>query len=191
MESGKVGYWLQVGANFGLLAGLVLVGCQLAQNTEMLRLQMLHSESRRTTEIELTYVGERGAQAWENAIERPAELSFAEQRIVESLIYSTFESWRHSYLLHTQGLLGEEWADRVGVEAPYYLDHIYGRAWWDNFKALAVEGEIPAPLLVVIDAQLTENSNFHPEYHGEIMRRVRERVDAAANDSDTNSNAAR
>jgi len=191
MESSKVGYWLQVGANLGLLAGLVLVGLQLAQNTDVLRLQMLHSESRRTTEIELAYVGERGAQAWENAIERPAELSFAEQRIVESLIWSTFEGWRHSYLLHTEGLLGEEWADRVGVEAPYYLDHIYGRAWWDNFKALAVEGEIPAPLLVVIDAQLTENSNFHREYHGEIMRRVRERVDAAANDSDRNGNAAR
>ena len=32
MESSKVGYWLQVGANIGILAGLVLVALQMEQN---------------------------------------------------------------------------------------------------------------------------------------------------------------
>jgi hypothetical protein len=42
MESSKVGYWLQVGANIGILAGLVLVALQMEQNTEITRFQLAH-----------------------------------------------------------------------------------------------------------------------------------------------------
>ncbi len=35
MESSKIGYWLQVGANIGILAGLILVGFQINQNTKI------------------------------------------------------------------------------------------------------------------------------------------------------------
>ena len=36
MDSNKVANWVQVGANFGLLAGLVLVAVQINQNSEQL-----------------------------------------------------------------------------------------------------------------------------------------------------------
>ena len=45
MESSKLGYWLQVGANIGLLAGLILVGFQIQQNSQILRTQVITEEA--------------------------------------------------------------------------------------------------------------------------------------------------
>ncbi len=100
---GKLGQWLQVGANTGILAGLILVGFQLAQNTELLRLQIINDTSRRTADHEYIFVGEQGAEAWATAIENPTELSFADQRILESLIWPVFEAWRNAHTLHSEG----------------------------------------------------------------------------------------
>jgi hypothetical protein len=182
MESSKVGYWLQVGANVGILAGLVLVGIQINQNTEMVRLQMLDAESQRVTGGEYVLVGEKGAAAWAKAILEPANLTFEEQRIVEALIWPAFENWEHAYRMHQQGLLGEEWIDRVSSETAYWLDHVYGRAWWENFKAMSVENEIPSELRELIDQLLSDSDNFHVVYHREIMDRVRSATESSAQD---------
>ena len=37
---GKLGKWLQVGANVGILAGLILVALQIQQNSELGRLYL-------------------------------------------------------------------------------------------------------------------------------------------------------
>ncbi len=44
MESSKFGYWLQIGANVGILAGLILVGLQINQNTELTRMSIFSAE---------------------------------------------------------------------------------------------------------------------------------------------------
>jgi hypothetical protein len=41
MESSKLGYWLQVSANIGILAGLILVGLQMTQSNSLAATQLL------------------------------------------------------------------------------------------------------------------------------------------------------
>ena len=45
MDTNKMVSWLQVGANLGIILGLVLVGLQLKQNSDLLKIQLLYQES--------------------------------------------------------------------------------------------------------------------------------------------------
>jgi hypothetical protein len=76
--------------------------------------------------------------------------------------------------MYEQGLIGNEWRDRVSSESPYWLDHDYGRAWWANFKETAIEGEIPPELAELIDKKLDVFSNYHVEYHEGVMKKLAE-----------------
>ena len=46
MNFEKLNRWLQVSANIGIVLGLVLVGFQLKQNSELARIQLLYEESK-------------------------------------------------------------------------------------------------------------------------------------------------
>ena len=169
--------WLSIAANIGLIAGLVLVGVQINQNSELLRLQMIDQESRRATDHEKVYVGEIGAETWAKVISDPRNLTLTEQRVAESLIWSMFEAWRNSYKLHQAGLLGPEWKDRVIEEVPYVLDHPYGRAWWRNLKVDAQPDEIATELGTLVDQILSQPRDFHANYHKGIMDLLEEELD--------------
>ena len=177
MRLDNLSSWLQITANLGIIAGLILVGIQINQNTQMIRVQMLSEESARTAGIEHVYAGEDPAAVWAKGLEQPAELTFREQRILESLIWSTYENWAHSYRLYRDGVIGEEWKIRVVSEVAYNLDHVYGRAWWETLKEHSADGEIPEELRILIDDLLSESRDFHRTYHRDIMKRVREQIE--------------
>ena len=52
-----LGKWVQIGANLGMVAGLILVGLQLQQNSDLLRTQLLYEESNRQSQFELAMLG--------------------------------------------------------------------------------------------------------------------------------------
>lgn len=134
MDFGKLSNWLQVSANIGIVLGLVLVGMQLKQNSDLARIQLLHDESRRAVEFELEVVGERGAEVWAKSIEDPENLTLDEVRIMEALLWSFIENLRGTHRLAQLGLLEEDdWRSRVESEVTFYLSDPYSRAWWTVF----------------------------------------------------------
>jgi hypothetical protein len=137
----------------------------------MVRLQTLGDENKRVTNLEGLIIGEQGARACAKVIEYPLDMSFEDQRVVEAIIWPNFENWEHMFKLHEQGLLGDEWKDRVTEEVPF--DHEYGRAWWRNFNDFAVVGEIPGELKVLIDELLGDSPDFHVQYHKGVMQHIR------------------
>ncbi len=58
MESSKVGSWLQIGANFGILAGLMLVSVQIVQSNAITGAELFSDNLESTVARELALVGE-------------------------------------------------------------------------------------------------------------------------------------
>ena len=134
MDFGKLNSWLQVSANIGIVLGLLLVGVQLKQNTDLARIQMLNEESQRVVTYELEIVGERGAEVWAKSIQDPENLTLEEVRIMEALLWSFTENLRGTYRLAQLGLLEEsDWRERLESEVVFYLSDRYSRAWWANY----------------------------------------------------------
>ncbi len=75
MDFTKTSNWLQVTANLGFVAGLILVGVQLQHNSDLLKTQLLDEESRRIVEQEAQYVGEHAAKVWAKSLTEPRNLN--------------------------------------------------------------------------------------------------------------------
>lgn len=168
MNSGRLNDWLQVAANVGIVAGLVLVGVQLKQNSDLLKTQMMYEESNRAIDIETKVVGENGAEIWAKSITDPENLSVAEQRVIEALLWSYTEQLRATRMLAQLGLLNDEdWRQRVEADSAFYLANNYGRAWWANYSA---GGDFPDDLVAAINERLSRvDTNFTGKYLKGIM----------------------
>ncbi len=136
MESSKLGYWLQVGANIGILVGLILVGLQIQQSIELTRVQLDKQDSIANMNAELHLGGEEIAVAWQKAIENPKDLSLSEMRTLEALLWGfAIVPWHNNYRMYELGLIEDhEWRARVNADAPFGLGYPYARAWWADLK---------------------------------------------------------
>ncbi|MDA0994095.1 MAG: hypothetical protein O3A13_10770 [Proteobacteria bacterium] len=135
MKIKRLSSWLQITANVGILGGLVLVGFQLEQNSEILQAQMMSAESRSVIDQEMQIIGEQGAAAWVSAMSDPTKVSPEHHRIMEAIYWSAIESWRHIEELGESGLANVDPHNRVSDEAGWYFGNTYGRAWWNTSYA--------------------------------------------------------
>ncbi len=157
MEVSKFSHWLQISANVGIVAGLLLVGVQLKQNSDLLKTQLLYEESKRAIEMEAQVIGENAARVWAKSLSEPQGLTLEEQRIMEALLWIYAEHLRATRLLATLGLLeDDEWRVRVRAESAFYYGNQYGTAWWKNYS----DGNrtLPQDLIDAVNARLSEVS---------------------------------
>ena len=125
MNVDRLSSWLQIAANVGILGGLVLVGFQLQQNSEILQAQMMSAESQSVIDQEMQIIGDQGAAAWVSAMSDPANVSPAHQRVMEAIYWSAIESWRHMEELNALGL--------TDVDPQYRHYRVSDEAGWSAF----------------------------------------------------------
>jgi hypothetical protein len=176
MNNRKLSNWLQIAANVGIVVGLLLVGVQLKQNSDLLKTQMLYDESRRAVDLETLVVGENGAEVWAKSISDAKNMSLPEQRIMEALLWSFSEQLRSTRLLAELGLLeDEEWRLRVQSETAFYLANDYGKAWWINYSA--GNTALPDDLIAEVNLRLSQvDQSFTAGYAKAIMELVNSNV---------------
>lgn len=173
MNRSKANDWLQIMANVGIVAGLLLVGVQLKQNADLLKTQLLYEESYRAIDLETKVIGDRGAEVWAKSISDASNLSLEDQRVMEALLWSFIEELRGTRMLADLGLLeDDEWRLRVKAESAFFLANDYGRAWWANYSA--GNSSLTPDLIDAVNARLSEADPLHtPRYMQAIMDRVR------------------
>ena len=180
----KLNERLQTAGNVGIIVGLLLVGVQLSQNSDLLKTQLLYEESRRITELESQYIGENAADVWAKSIEHPEELTLAEQRIMEALLWTYVEEWRGINMLAELGLLEDnEWRKRIENETLFVLGNRYALAWWSNFTQGG--SALPGELVEVVDNELANGDRDRtPNYFRDIMDELRNPTSAAETTSE-------
>ncbi len=157
MDFTKISNWLQITANVGIVGGLLLVGVQLKQNTDLLKTQLLYEESIRMVELETKVVGENAAKVWAKSLTDPQNLTLEEQRIMEALLWSYAEQLRSMRMLAELGLLeNEEWRFRVRNDTSFFFGNRYGTAWWKEFSD--EDTTMPQDLVDAVNARLSETS---------------------------------
>ena len=152
MESSKVGYWLQVGANIGILLGLVLVGFQMRQNSDLLRIQLMQQNADQISNRLWAGAGEEFPAVWEKHIVDPKNLTLGEMKTIDAMYWGLINRWRHQYELYKEGLLSAEvWRNDVEVSAGPIFNNAYGRSYW---RELDSEATLPKELRLHIEDSL-------------------------------------
>jgi hypothetical protein len=180
---GKIGGWLQVGANVGILAGLILVGLQMQQNERLFKIQLVNQFNQSQATLETAVGGEDLATTWAKAVERPGELTLAEMRALEAVLYAPLIQWINLYRLHESGITDEnEWKSEVNANAGYFYGSAYGRAWWEMmseiFEPPFLPKELEAHIEIIVGGQ---SPNANAGMYEAIKRRAIEIQDAPLN----------
>ena len=177
----RLGNWLQVGANLGILVGLILVGFQMRQASELLELQLRKSEAENYIASEVSLVGEEWPRVWQKQFDDPAGLTLAEQRILETTLWAdNVFRWVVNYRLYEDGLTdAKDWQTLIDQDAPWVFGNPYGRAWWDETKG-AIGPTLPGELVAYIEALLEDLRLSETE---DFYERVRDRADGYVNGS--------
>ena len=141
METSKLFNWLQLGGILGVMIGLVLVGMQIQQATELTRLQMENDwRVNSWQQKELTMMGESPAAIVAKATEKPGTLTTEELLIFETYLNSYLEYWSTMKVFSDEGLVPENrWREPFDLDADehaysgmtYYFGNQVAQAWWD------------------------------------------------------------
>ena len=85
MDSSKLNNYLQILANFGIVAGLILVGVQINQNTRIAAADMTNRAYEVAAQYHLTMMGENPMKAVAKAATKPEELTDEELLVLERI----------------------------------------------------------------------------------------------------------
>ena len=164
--------WLNVTANLGVLAGLILVIFEMRQNQELMKVNLTNDYYSSYAQAEMIFAGENLPAVWEKSLVDPKNLSLKEMRILEAHTYSPITRWINLYRLYEAGILEKTfWQSQVNVDASYYLGTPYGRAYWENIKPHALESKfIPLDLLDYIDNVLAATDPQDMRRHFESIQ---------------------
>ena len=166
--------WLNVTANLGVLAGLILVIFEMRQNQELMKVNLTNDYYSSYAQAEMIFAGDNLPAVWEKSLVDPKNLSLKEMRILEAHTYSPITRWINLYRLYEAGILEKTfWQSQVNVDASYYLGTPYGRAYWENIKPHALESNfIPLDLLDYIDNVLAATDPQDIRKHFESIQAV-------------------
>ncbi len=124
--------WLTLGANVGVLAGIIFLALEIQQNSSLARLQF--ADERRATwqQGELVVFGDSIAHVWEKSVLDPASLSLAETRILDAYLAFQLSNSFRVFELEQAGLL-DEGTTKQTLEGslPFFFDTEFAKTWWE------------------------------------------------------------
>ena len=115
MESSKLGYWLQVGANVGLLLGLVFVGLQMQQDRELKRVEMVSRTWTALFEREIAAMGDEPYRAIVKAAVNPDKLTDEDIYVYQTYLSVVLIGWGRRMALEQNELFAPTWKATTGI----------------------------------------------------------------------------
>jgi hypothetical protein len=105
----KVGAWLQIIGNFGLLAGLVLVAVQINQSNSLARASHASVMFEEETANWRAQMGENPSAVFSKAVSDPASLTPEEVFVIRSSVWLRLNILTRSAQMEEFGVMGDGW----------------------------------------------------------------------------------
>ncbi|NKC00030.1 MAG: hypothetical protein GKR90_16235 [Pseudomonadales bacterium] len=174
METSKIGHWLQVGANIGILAGLIMVGLQINQASYLVRNQLVSDQASDRMSTMENMLGENPAEIFAKAVTTPDQLTDAELVVMDSwmtreIIYAR----RVRQLVDSNIYPSEAWENHRGV-IDYAFGSKFGRKWWEVSRSQFVESDPRVVELVDSVIENLPNDDDWKDYLAEIQSALHE-----------------
>ena len=135
MDLHRVGSWLQVGANVGILAGLILVGVQLRQSNAITGAELFSNNLESTVGRELALIGESPEKSMSRVLFEPDAASREDYFVADRIYSVVIRQLNRAIALSAAGFYGTaEGIDARGFANINYdmFACPYGLAWLDQ-----------------------------------------------------------
>ncbi len=125
------GRWLTLGANIGVVLGLIILIVEMRQNAALTRAAMEQQKNSFLAEIEFSLARREMADVWVKSIRTPEALTDAEARMVESHLVALMLQWDNMFQMERAGLISREDArQHIRNSAQFYFGSRFAKNWW-------------------------------------------------------------
>ena len=133
MNVGKLNASLTLGANVGVLIGLIVLIVELNQNTDHLRLQVIDQINAREFTSNSIFLVENPAQVIEKSLTEPKNITYTEFRVLDAYLINALSLWEARFFLYQAGLVdSNNWKTKVEQDASWFFGNKFAKKWWEN-----------------------------------------------------------
>lgn len=127
--------WLTLGANVGVLLGIIMLIVELRQNAALTRADMEQQKNYFLAEIEFNITKPETSEVWMKSIYQPEELTRGEIKSVDTILAAVVLQWDQMLQMEASGLVTRERVrDHIRNVAPFYFGSRFGKNWWNQQK---------------------------------------------------------
>lgn len=130
MNTDKVNSWLSLGANIGVVFGLMLVAYQINQDAELTKAELFSESTDSRREWNQAMMGSAPMEVVAKSIERPQELTLDELLMMDLYFVAAINELRRLEVLKKTGL--EVDAHVEGLEV-FYFGSNFAKAWYKEY----------------------------------------------------------
>ncbi len=107
MDTDRVNRWLTLGANVGVIAGLILLAAEIKQSTEVSEMQFYIERRAIVNELSRAMLDTETAEVRTRSIVDPQSLSLSDIEKLGSILSLRLNIWRLSFVLEERGFRDE------------------------------------------------------------------------------------
>ncbi len=143
MDTNKLSNWLQVAANLGLMAGIVMVAFQINQTSELTKDRLYFDRWAEHFNLGYATLGENPQEAIAKAKTTPEELTHTELEVISNYLNSQLNYWHRIKRTGARGIIDStDWRAMFDRKHPEYtgLNAIFrypvAKAFWDTYGVI-------------------------------------------------------
>ncbi len=136
LNTDRVNKWLTLGANVGVLIGLILLVAEIRQNTEVSEMQFYIERRKVVNEHEQAMLDAETSDVWIKSIADPQSLSSSEINKLGSILGLRLNIWRLSFVLEERGFRDKGSAlEYLELTIQDHFGNPAAQIWWKHHRA--------------------------------------------------------
>lgn len=134
MDTNRVGHWLTLAANLGVIVGIVFLVLEIRQNVDIATAQVRLDYAAGWRSIDEQRQDEAFARVYSKSILNPDELSFSEVVQLDGYYIGVIDQMQSAYTASRSGLRPGQFENVARQVAILYFSNTYSQAWWRQSK---------------------------------------------------------
>jgi hypothetical protein len=130
VDQDRLNRWITLGANVGILVGLILVGYEIKQNSNLVRAQVIVTAFSDQEALAVAQMGENYASVLERSIQEPGSVTLADVAVLESALEVRLLELRRNAIMEESGVFQGRWRQEMKRFSLPFATPI-GRKYWD------------------------------------------------------------
>jgi hypothetical protein len=148
MQLDKLNQWLLLISQLGILMGLILVGYQIQQTTELAKIQLFSDITSSRIDMAGATLGENPAPTIAKSLTEPEALTLEELYVMDAFLIRGLNEIRRAEVLRRLGLdIGISTSENIHA---FYFGNEFAQKWWAGFMEMHAEDDV----LIEVDGRI-------------------------------------
>jgi len=134
LDKDRVGHWLTLAANLGVIVGIAFLVLEIRQNSDIATAQVRLDYAAGWRSIDGQRQDEAFAQVYSRSILDPDQLSFSEVVQLDGYYVGVIDQMQSAYTASRAGLRSGRFEDVAREVAILYFSNAFSQAWWQQAR---------------------------------------------------------